>query len=138
MQQTESQGAIPLVVVGAHLSGLALNHELTALGAVFLGAAETLPVYRLYALPGGPPPRPGLLRVGPDRGAAIAAEIWALAPANFGLFVAAMPMPLCIGTILLADGSAPKGFLVEAAATEGAADISAFGGWRTYLAGLRA
>ncbi|MBB2961399.1 allophanate hydrolase [Methylobacterium sp. R2-1] len=124
---------IELAVIGAHLSGLPLNGELTGLGARFLRAGETRPEYRLYALPGGPPRRPGLLRVAADAGATIAAEVWALSPAAFGRFVAAIPAPLGIGTLHLADGTNPKGFLVEAEGIGSGTDITGYGGWRRYL-----
>ncbi|MCJ2062147.1 allophanate hydrolase [Methylobacterium sp. J-088] len=127
-------GEIELAVVGAHLSGLPLNHELAAHGARYLRTVATRPEYRLYALPGGPPHRPGLLRVAGDEGGAIETEVWALPPAAFGAFVAAIPEPLAIGTLRLADGSAPKGFLVESAGVTGAVDITQFGGWRPYVA----
>jgi allophanate hydrolase len=130
-------GTLELVVVGAHLSGLALNHELRALGASFLRAATTEPCYRLYALPGGPPERPGLVRVAAGTGNAIAAEVWALPPEGFARFVAGIPPPLGIGTLLLADGTRPKGFLCEAEAIRSAKEISSFGGWRSYLAAGR-
>jgi len=126
------QGCIELAVVGAHLSGMALNHELRALGGLFLRATETEPAYALYALPGGPPKRPGLVRVTAGRGARIAVEVWALPAEGFGRFVAVIPAPLGIGTLLLADGSRPKGFLCEAEAIAGADDISTFGGWRAF------
>ncbi len=125
---------IELAVVGAHLSGLALNHELTSRGARFLRAARTAPDYRLVALPGGPPHRPGLLRVAAGGGHAIDTEVWALTAEAFGTFTAGVPSPLAIGTLRLADGTAPKGFLVESEATRGAEDISTYGGWRAYLA----
>ena len=134
-QGTRAQGdEIEVAVVGAHLSGLPLNGELTARGARFLRAVATRPDYRLHALPGGPPARPGLIRVAPGTGAAIETEVWALAPDAFGRFVAAIPSPLAIGTLSLADGTTPKGFLVEAAGLTGARDISGHGGWRAYLA----
>jgi allophanate hydrolase len=125
-------GTIPLAVVGAHLSGMALNRELRDRGATFVREAHTAPEYRLFALPGGPPQRPGLLRVATG-GAEVAVEVWALPPAAFAAFVAAIPAPLGIGTLRLADGASVKGFLCEAAATECAADISHFGGWRAYV-----
>ncbi|WP_232628709.1 allophanate hydrolase [Methylobacterium sp. Leaf118] len=125
---------IELAVIGAHLSGLPLNRELTGLGARFLRAGETRSDYRLYALPGGPPRRPGLLRVAAGAGAAIAAEVWALSPAAFGRFVAAIPAPLGIGTLHLADGTRPKGFLVESEGIGAGTDITGYGGWRRYLA----
>jgi len=127
-------GRIELAVVGAHLGGLALNPELTALGATFVREVETLADYRLYALPNTTPAKPGLLRVGAGTGAAIKAEIWALDAAGFGSFVSKIPAPLGIGTIGFADGTAVKGFLVEAEAVRGAEDISASGGWKAYLA----
>jgi allophanate hydrolase len=68
------------------------------------------------------------------QGAAIEVEIWALRTEGFGRLVAAVPPPLVIGTLRLADGGTVKGFLVEAEATAGARDISSFGGWRAYLA----
>ena len=126
---------IELVVVGAHLSGLALNGELTALGARLLRKAATTLDYRLFALTDGPPQRPGLLRVADGSGHAIAAEVWALNPEAFGSFVATVSAPLSIGTIRLADGSSPMGFLVEAEATRVAQNISQFGSWRDFLAG---
>ncbi|MDH7799770.1 MULTISPECIES: allophanate hydrolase [unclassified Beijerinckia] len=124
---------IELCVVGAHLSGMALNGELTLRGARFLRTAKTLPDYRLFALPGGPPYRPGLLRVGAGEGHAIETEVWALTPESFGTFVDSVPAPLGIGTTLLADGTQPKGFIVESQATAGARDISHHGGWRAYM-----
>jgi allophanate hydrolase len=125
---------IELAVVGAHLSGLPLNHELKTLGAEFVREARTTPDYRLYALPNTAPPKPGLLRVASGEGAGIATEIWSLAPAAFGAFVAAIPAPLGVGTLAFADGTHAKGFLVEAEAVKGARDVSGFGGWRAFIA----
>lgn len=122
---------IEVAVVGAHLSGLPLNGQLTELGGHLLRTLETLPEYRLFALPGTVPPKPGLLRVA--AGAAIAVEVWSLPMAALGAFAAQIAAPLGLGRVKLADGSAPLGFLVEAEATRGAEDISAFGGWRAYL-----
>ena len=130
-------GWIEIAAVGAHMSGLPLNHELTSLGGVFLRRAQTSPSYRLYALPGGPPARPGLLRAGDGQGHGIEVEVWALPPAGFGQFVAGIPSPLSIGTLTLADATTPKGFLAEAQGVAGAQDISTFGGWRGYLDSVR-
>lgn len=130
-----SPDTIPLVVVGAHLTGMPLNAELLALGASFIKATRTAPSYKLYALAGTVPPKPGLLRVATD-GASIDVEVWALTPAAFGLFVSRIPSPLGIGTLQLEGGETAKGFLVEAVAVEGARDISGFGGWRGFVASL--
>jgi allophanate hydrolase len=127
---------IALAVVGAHLSGMPLNGELKALGARFLAATTTAPDYRLFAL--ASPPKPGLLRVAAGEGGAIEIELWALSAAAFGRFVAAVPPPLSIGTLRLADGRDAKGFLAEAGATAGARDITRFGGWRAYVAAAEA
>jgi allophanate hydrolase len=124
---------IAIAVVGAHLSGMALNGELMALNGQLLETAVTAPDYKLYALD-TTPPKPGMLRVEPGKGSAIELEIWTLTAAAFGKFVAAVPPPLSIGTVRLADGRSVKGFIVEAAALDGARDISAFGGWRAYMA----
>jgi allophanate hydrolase len=124
---------IAIAVVGAHLSGMALNGELKALGGRLLEATITAPDYRLYALP-TTPPKPGMLRVETGSGASIELEVWALSTACFGKFVAAIPPPLSIGTVRLKDGRGVKGFLVEAADINGAREISAFGGWRAFVA----
>ena len=129
-----ASGEIPLAVVGAHLSGMPLNGELRALGARLIEQGATAPHYRLYALPGTKPPKPGLLRVKKSAGAAIAIEVYALSESAFGRFVAAVPPPLSIGTLELDDGRCVKGFLVEAEAVAGARDISSFGGWRAFMA----
>ena len=124
---------IEIAVVGAHLAGLPLNGELRALGARFMRAVATTPDYRLFVLPGTGVPKPGLLRVGESSGCRIETEVWALAPAEFARFVAAIPAPLSLGTLKLADGTRPKGFLVEAEAVRTADDISVHGGWRSFL-----
>src|SRR5260370_32792561 len=127
-----ADGEIAFAVVGAHLSGMPLNRELTASGARFLEESATAADYRLFLLPGAPA-KPGLLRVD-GGGAAIAVELWAMLADAFGGFVATVPPPLAIGTLTLADGRNVKGFLVEAAATAGARDISAFGAWPAVIA----
>lgn len=124
---------IAIAVVGAHLSGMVLNGELKALGGRLLEAALTAPDYRLYAL-ATTPPKPGMLRVAAGAGSSIAVEVWALSAAAFGKFVAAIPPPLSIGTVRLAGGRGVKGFIVEPADIDGARDISAFGGWRAFMA----
>jgi allophanate hydrolase len=123
---------IAIAVVGAHLSGMALNAELKALGARLLEATTTAPDYKLYAMQ-TTPPKPGMLRVGRG-GSSIAIEVWALSAAAFGKFVAEIPPPLSIGTVRLADGRGVKGFIVEPEGVDGARDITSFGGWRAFMA----
>jgi allophanate hydrolase len=134
LAQAWGNGTVALAVVGAHLSGMPLNHELQSHQAQFVETIPTAPDYRLYALAGTTPPKPGLLRVAPESGNAIEVEVWAMPAEPFGRFVAAVPPPLSIGSIKLADARMVKGFLVEAEATDGARDISDFGGWRNFVA----
>jgi allophanate hydrolase len=129
---------INIAVVGAHLSGMPLNHELTTQGGHLVVATRTAPLYRLFELPGTKPPKPGLLRVGEEAGAAIDVEVWALPCAAFGRFVALIPAPLGIGTLILADGTEAKGFICEEIATRGAEDITEYGGWRNWVAARKA
>lgn len=136
LQPVANTDEINIAVVGAHLSGMALNGELTSLGGRLASTTATAPDYKLYALSGTVPPKPGMLRVAPGAGAAIALEVWTLSAAAFGRFVASIPQPLSIGTITLADGAKVKGFLVEPVALDGARDITHFGGWRAYMADL--
>ncbi len=126
------RGTLPLAVVGAHLSGLPLNSQLLERGATLLEATTTAPQYRLYALPGTTPPKPGLQRV-TEGGAAIAVEVWAVPLEAVGSFLALIPAPLGLGSLTLADGRGVHGFLCEAHALAGARDITEFGGWRAYL-----
>ncbi|MCX8102473.1 MAG: allophanate hydrolase [Geminicoccaceae bacterium] len=127
-------GWIALAVVGAHLSGLPLNHELGERGAVFLEATRTAPLFRLLALPGGPPRRPGLARAGGGAGASIAVELWALPPVALADLLTRVPPPLALGSLPLADGRSVPGFVLQAGGDAGAEDVTAFGGWRAFLA----
>ncbi len=124
---------LPLAVCGAHMTGLPLNIQLLERGAYLLRRTTTAPAYRFYALSGGPPYRPGLIRVG-SGGAAIEVEVWAVPAEHLGSFVAGIPAPLGIGKLELADGSRVPGFICEGYGVEGATDITHFGGWRPFLA----
>jgi len=126
---------VPVAVVGAHLTGMPLNPRLVHHGATLARTARTAGAYRLYALPDPAPARPGLVRVGTgDRGAPIEVEVWNMPVAGFGALVAEIPSPLAIGTVELEDGATVKGFLCEPYATDGREEITAWGGWRRYLA----
>ena len=124
---------IEVAVVGAHLRGMPLNHELLACGARLQSATQTAARYRLYALQGTVPAKPGLAMV-PEgaQGAAIAVEVWDMPIAHFGRFVAGVPAPLGIGSVQLQDGRVVKGFICEGFALAQAQDITHFGGWRAY------
>ena len=125
-------GYVPLAVCGAHLSGQPLNHQLISAGAFLLESCRTSPEYKLYALAGTTPAKPGLERV-PEGGSAIEVEVWAVPAATFGGFVAAVPPPLAIGTCRLHNGCEVKGFICEPWALAAAKDITALGSWRKYV-----
>ncbi len=130
---TACSATIPVVVCGAHLDGLPLNWQLRERGATLERRTCTARAYRLYALPGGPPFRPGLIR-DDARGGAIEVEVWEVPAAEFGSFVAGIPAPLGIGKVELSDGRRLPGFICETYAIDGAREITHLGGWRAYLA----
>ncbi len=121
---------LSLVVVGAHLRGQPLNHELTSLGAEFVRACRTARVYSLHALPGRLP-KPGLVREAAG-GSAFDVEVWRLPRERVGDFIAGVRAPLCIGSVELDDETSELGFLCEAYAVIDAEDISAYRGWLAY------
>ena len=128
----QAPGTVRVAVVGAHLTGMPLNVQLTSRNAVLVEQTLTADTYRLYALPGTVPPKPGLARA--DSGRAIIVELWDMPVARFGEFVAEIPAPLGIGNLLLADGRSVKGFICEPWALAEALDITEFGGWRAFIA----
>ncbi len=131
-------GCIAVAVVGAHLSGQPLNHQLTVRRARLMKTTRTSANYRFYALAGTKPLKPGLFRDLQFEGPGMEVEVWAVPENQFGSFVAAIPPPLGIGSVELADGSWVKGFICEPCALETATEITDFGGWRKYLRSLAA
>ncbi|WP_271409406.1 allophanate hydrolase [Pseudomonas sp. Q1-7] len=128
----QAPGCVRVAVVGAHLTGMPLNFQLTTRNAVLVEQTRTAADYRLFALPGTVPPKPGLARS--QDGAPLIVELWDVPLARFGEFVAEIPPPLGIGNLQLEDGRWVKGFICEPYALEGARDITAFGGWRAFIA----
>ncbi|CZT30417.1 allophanate hydrolase [Pseudomonas cerasi] len=131
-QTTARNDMARLVVCGAHLDGLALNWQLRQRGARLLETTQSSADYRLYALAGGPPFRPGMVRVA-EHGVAIDVEVWELPSIELGSFLTGIPAPLGLGKVQLADGRWETGFICEAYGLEGARDISPLGGWRAHL-----
>ena len=132
-----ASNTVRVAVVGAHLRGMPLNHQLTSRGAAFVEATSTANEYRLYALANSKPRKPGLVRVGPEEhGSSIAVELWDIPVGNFGSFTAEIPSPLGIGNLSLIDGRTVKGFICEPFGLAGAEDITSFGGWAAFLASL--
>jgi allophanate hydrolase len=133
-----TDGSCLLAVVGAHLSGQPLNHELTSRGAVLMERTATARHYRMYRLAGGPPMRPALDRVGVGCGHSIEVEVWAIDHAGLGAVTAGVAPPLGIGSIELLDGRWVKGFICEPHGLGDARDITVHGSWRSYLAAAAA
>ena len=131
-------GCTLIAVVGAHLAGQPLNHQLTSRGARLIERTKSGAGYRLYALEGTAPPKPGLIREPGFAGPGIEVEVWAIPTQHFGSFVAEIPAPLGIGNVELANGSSVKGFICEPFAIERAREITHLGGWRAYLNSRRA
>lgn len=130
-------GRVTIVVVGAHLTGMPLNHELTGPGGTLWKTCRTADDYRLYVLPNTTPPKPGLIREPGFAGQGLEVEVWKVTPEAFGRFVQNIPAPLGIGKVTLDDGTQVSGFLCEPYAIEGAQEVTALGGWRAYIASRR-
>lgn len=121
---------VPLCVVGAHLSGQPLNHQLTDRGGRLVEATTTAAAYRLFALD-TTPAKPGMVRAD-EGGAAIEVEVWSL-PSLDDFAATCVVAPLRLGPVELADGSEVTGFLCDPGAVAGAPEITAYGGWLRYL-----
>lgn len=128
---------VRVAVVGAHLSGQPLNSQLTDRSARLVRTTNTAPGYSFYALANTTPSKPGLIFDGNGSGR-IEVEIWEMSASAFGSFVTLIPSPLGIGTLKLEDGTNVKGFICEPFAIAGSQDITAFGGWRNWLASKKA
>lgn len=118
--------AVPLVVVGAHRKGQPLVDELERRGAFWDGPVTLAARYRMVALE-TQPPKPGVVRS--DDGAELAAERWLLSEAALGSFLAELPEPMLLGSVLLNDGSSAVGFACDAVAASAGRDITHFGDW---------
>jgi len=131
LPETARSDEFEITVVGAHLTGMPLNHQLTERGGRLLQQTHTAECYRLFAIAGTTPPKPGLVH--DPAGRAIVVETWALPREALADFLAEIPAPLGLGKVTLADGREVTGFICEPRALSGARDISGYGGWRAYM-----
>ena len=129
----KAPGCVELAVVGAHLTGQPLNSHLTQRGARLKKSCRTASGYRLYALAGSKPPKPGLARDDQFQGAGIEVEVWTIPEDQFGSFVAEIPEPLGVSNVTLDSGELVKCFICQPYALASATEITRFGGWRNYL-----
>ncbi|MFI9405914.1 allophanate hydrolase [Nocardia sp. NPDC052316] len=123
---------VELAVFGAHLRGQPLHWQLEQIGARFAGEIHTTDAYRLTAL-ATTPPKPGLVRYGDGLGAPIAGELFRVAEAGLGSFLADLPAPMALASVELSDGRSVTGFTCTYEAAINATDITSFGGWKAYL-----
>ncbi len=131
--ETRFEDSILVAVCGAHLSAYPLNWQLLERGASLHATTKTSAKYRMYALAGGPPYRPGLIR-DECNGVQIEVEVWHVPANEFGSFVQNIPKPLAIGQVELENSHWVSGFVCEGYGIEGAEDISSYGGWKNYSA----
>jgi allophanate hydrolase len=125
---------VDVAVVGAHLSGMPLNHQLVSLGGTLVRRARTSAAYRLYRLPGPGVPRPGLVRTGDGPPEGLPVEVWQLPLQGYATLQTMVPAPLCFGRLELLGGDTVHGFVCERYGVVGAEDVTSYGGWRRYLA----
>jgi allophanate hydrolase len=132
----QPRNGLVIAVVGAHLKGLPLHHQIVSAGARYWKSTRTASRYRLHALANSTPAKPGLQRVSGTEGHSIEVELYEFPMASVGGFLAQIPHPLGLGNIELEDASWVKGFICEPIGLQGAKDISGYHGWRPYLNSL--
>jgi allophanate hydrolase len=128
--ESATEAMMRVAVCGLHMRGFPLEKQMQACGARFVEETYTAARYRLLAL-ATTPAKPGLIKL-IEGGESIVLEVWEMPVAAFGGFTAAIPAPLGIGKVELADGTEVSGFICEAYAEQTATDITAWGGWRAY------
>lgn len=127
----DKNGVAPIhfAVNGSLMRGLKLNCNLRAVDAEFIREDITLPRYRLFSISDI---YPGMYRVA--SGGTVAVEVWSVPASGLGTLLVSEPPGLCIGKVQLESGQEVLGVLAEPILCEGMRDITAFGGWRRYLA----
>ena len=120
---------IQLAVNGTLMRGLALNQNLLNVNARFVRETKTDPHYRLWSINDI---HPAMMRVATG-GTDVALEIWELPAAAIATLLEQEPAGLCIGRVVLEDGSTILGVLGEAYLCETGIEITQHGGWRAYI-----
>ena len=70
----------------------------------------------------------------PGEGTSVAVELWDVPLAALATILQNEPPGLAIGKVVLKDGTIVLGVLGEPFLCEGQPEITAFGGWRSYIA----
>lgn len=130
-ERLQSEPAALVAVCGLHMRGLPLEKQMKEHGARFIRDDRTAAKYKLVQLR-TQPAKPGLIKQA-EGGSAISLEVWEMPLSRLGSFAAAIPAPLGIGKVELADGTEVTGFVCEGYAEAGSEDITSFGGWRAAL-----
>ena len=126
----QAEQPVLLAVNGTLMRGLELNPNLLAVNAAFIRETVTEPAYRLWSIHDR---HPAMVRVATG-GMAVTVEVWSVPAVGVAIILLQEPPGLSIGKIKLADGSEVLGVLGEPVLCEGKKEITAFGGWRNYLA----
>ena len=117
------------------MKDMALNVQLTSLGAHFVKDVQTHDSYKMLAFEGMSPPRPGIFKSG-SSGNSVQCELWSLPKSKLADFLENVKSPLGIGDVELSNGEVVKGFLCqesEAKSMDNVVDITDVACWRTYL-----
>jgi gamma-glutamylcyclotransferase (GGCT)/AIG2-like uncharacterized protein YtfP len=123
--------SIQLFVNGTLMRGLGLHANLA--GATFLEEVATAPRYRVYSIGDR---HPGMFEVD-SGGVSVVGELYDVPDDVLRRVEAGEPPHLYRGPVRLADGRVVDGILYPRELAEaGHRDISAFGGWRAYVASL--
>jgi hypothetical protein len=126
-----SQGEVLLAINGTLMRGLKLNPNMLAAKAGFVRETFTEPAYRLWTINDD---HPAMVRVTDGKGVKVAVEVWSVPAAGLARILLNEPPGLSIGKVRLEDGSIVLGVLGEPALVEGQKEITAYGGWRAYVA----
>ena len=119
-----------LAVNGTLMRGLKLNPNMVAAKATFVREAMTEPAYRLWTINDE---HPAMVRVTDGTGVRVAVEVWSVPAAGLAGILMSEPAGLTIGKVGLDDGTTVLGVIGEPALVEGQKEITAHGGWRSYV-----
>ena len=121
---------IKLAINGTLMRGLKLNLNMIAAGATFLREDRTEPAYRLWTINDD---HPAMIRVSDGSGVSVEVEIWEVPPGGIASILIKEPPGLAIGKVRLEGGEMVLGVLGEPALIEHQREVSAYGGWRSYI-----
>jgi carbamate kinase len=123
--------AFLVAVNGTLMRGLKLNANMMEAGATFVRETTTEPAYRIWSINDQ---YPAMMHVSDGTGARVTVEVWSVPRGGLAKIFFKEPPGLSIGKVRLDDGSTVLGVLGEPALVAGQREITAYGGWRAYIA----